>query len=235
MRRRLRPEQTSKGAPKWMVTFSDLITLVLVFFILLFSMSQIDVNKFKAIAGSLNNDEILEYNSSIVPSDTPKEKDEQEESLDTLLSEIKSYLHESGLGDVIVATRTERGVVLVLEEQVLFQSGDATIRKDAYPFLNKIGQLITNIPHFVKVEGHTDNNPIQTYQYPSNWELSTARASSVIRYLISHHDLDPARFAAVGYGETRPIVPNDTASNLQKNRRVEVIIADPANKSETTP
>jgi chemotaxis protein MotB len=80
----------------------------------------------------------------------------------------------------------------------------------------------------VKVEGHTDNRPIGTYRFPSNWELSSARASSVIRYIIQTENLDPKRFIAVGYGDTRPIAPNDTRENLQKNRRVEVIITDPA-------
>ncbi|MFI8686031.1 flagellar motor protein MotS [Rossellomorea sp. NPDC077527] len=239
MKRRRRPASEPKGAPKWMVTFSDLITLILVFFILLFSMSQIDIVKFRTIADSFQQRQILEFYPSVIPFDDPSAEPEMEsddsqqqgseddQDLNALLSNIQSYLKENKLNDVIVATRTERGVVLVLQEQALFDSGEATVLPAAYPFLNKVGDLLTRIPNFVKVEGHTDNRPIDTYRFPSNWELSSARASSVIRYLTKTENLDPTRFIAVGYGDTRPIAPNDTSENLQKNRRVEIIITDP--------
>ncbi|MFI8574819.1 flagellar motor protein MotS [Rossellomorea aquimaris] len=241
MKRRRRQASQPTGAPKWMVTFSDLITLILVFFILLFSMSQIDIVKFRTIADSFQQRQILEFYPSVIPFENPsaepemeKEKTQPQNSegtdkeLNQLLADIQSYLNENKLSDVVVATRTERGVVLVLQEQALFASGEATVLEDAYPFLNKVGDLLSRIPNFVKVEGHTDNRPIGTYRFPSNWELSSARASSVIRYLVQTENLDPKRFIAVGYGDTRPIAPNDTRENLQKNRRVEVIITDPA-------
>ncbi|WP_044339449.1 flagellar motor protein MotS [Rossellomorea aquimaris] len=241
MKRRRKQASQPTGAPKWMVTFSDLITLILVFFILLFSMSQIDIVKFRAIADSFQQRQILEFYPSVIPFENPSAEPEVEmekmqtqsseqadKELQQLLEDIQSYLNENKLSDVIVATRTERGVVLVLQEQALFASGEATVLEDAYPFLNKVGDLISRIPNFVKVEGHTDNRPINTYRFPSNWELSSARASSVIRYIIQTENLDPKRFIAVGYGDTRPIAPNDTRENLQKNRRVEVIITDPA-------
>ncbi len=244
MKLKQRKTDNKPSAPFWMVTFSDLITLILVFFILLFSMSQIDIVKFKAIAESFQQRQILEFYPSVIPNEnpsaqpdteTPAEDPEESESeenadeqLNRLLSEINEYLEENNLGDVVVATRTERGVVLVLEEQVLFQSGKATVLERAYPFLDKVGDLLSRIPNFVKVEGHTDNRPISTAQFPSNWELSSSRASGVIRYLLLNHDLDPKRFMAVGYGDTRPIAPNDTSENLQKNRRVEIIISDPS-------
>jgi chemotaxis protein MotB len=240
MKRRRRPVSQPQGAPKWMVTFSDLITLILVFFILLFSMSQIDIVKFRTIADSFQQRQILEFYPSVIPFDNPSAEPEMEsedskpqgdgedQDLNSLLANIESYLEENKLSDAVVANRTERGVVLVLQEQALFASGEATVLPDAYPFLNKVGVLLSEIPNFVKVEGHTDNRPINTYRFPSNWELSSARASSVVRYLIRTENLDPKRFIAVGYGDTRPIAPNDTGENLQKNRRVEVIITDPA-------
>ncbi|KPL59155.1 flagellar motor protein MotS [Rossellomorea vietnamensis] len=240
MKRRRRPASQPPGAPKWMVTFSDLITLILVFFILLFSMSQIDIVKFRTIADSFQQRQILEFYPSVIPFDNPSAEPEMEsedskqqgneanQDLNSLLATIQSYLKENKLSDAIVATRSERGVVLVLQEQALFASGEATVLPDAYPFLNKVGVLLSEIPNFVKVEGHTDNRPINTYRFPSNWELSSARASSVVRYLITTEDLDPKRFIAVGYGDTRPVAPNDKVENLQKNRRVEVIITDPA-------
>lgn len=229
--RRIRPNP-KKGAPAWMVTYSDLVTLILVFFVLLFSMSQIDLIKFNAIAESFRAHSLLDSYPSIKDNQNPNEgeisnNESEEVTLDHLLTEITAYLEEFGLEDVIAATRTERGVVLVLQEQVLFDSGEASLIDESYPFLDKVGMLLAEMSNLVKVEGHTDNRPITTYQYPSNWELSTARSSSVIRYFIENHQLDSRRFVAVGYGETRPIAPNDTADNLKQNRRVEIIIADP--------
>ncbi|OIU70868.1 flagellar motor protein MotS [Rossellomorea aquimaris] len=245
MKRRRRPPEPRSHAPRWMVTFSDLITLILVFFILLFSMSQIDIVKFRAIADSFQQKDILDFEPSIIPSEQPSGKnnlemtgeiadreEKQEEELRGLLSDIRSYLRENGLDEIVTATRTERGVVLVLPEQSLFDSGEADVLPSSYLFLDKVGALLERIPNFVKVEGHTDNRPISTSQFPSNWELSSARASSVIRYLTSTEDLDPKRFIAVGYGDTRPVAPNDTEENLQKNRRVEIIISDPAYENE---
>jgi chemotaxis protein MotB len=242
MRFKKRPQKVSKGAPLWMVTFSDLVTLILVFFILLFSMSQIDIIKFRAISESFKEREILDFNPSMIPLENPPEiqegedDDNQEENesesmeeadLQNLLSEIEAFLVENGLEDVILANRTERGVVLVLDEQVLFETGEAEIIGGSNAFLNKVGSMLKNMTNIVKVEGHTDNRPITTFRYPSNWELSTARPSSVIRYMVEHYQLDSSRFIAVGYGETRPIVPNTSPENWEKNRRVEIVISDP--------
>ncbi|NLP52012.1 flagellar motor protein MotS [Bacillus sp. RO1] len=247
MKRRKRKVSVESGAPKWMVTFSDLFMLVLVFFILLFSMSQIDLVKFKAVAESFKQVNILDYNPSAVPFEHPTDfsvntestnnqedvsKNQEvaqanEDSLQELLVEVQTFLAENDLEDVVVANRTERGIVLVLEEKVLYETAEARILPIAHPFLDKVGTLLTKIPNLVKVEGHTDNRPISTEKFPSNWELSAARASSVIRYLIDSHDLDPERFIAVGYGDTRPIVENTSDANYQKNRRVEIVISDP--------
>jgi chemotaxis protein MotB len=245
MKRRRRQPDPKSNAPRWMVTFSDLITLILVFFILLFSMSQIDIVKFRAIADSFQQKDILDFDPSIIPSEQTSgeprmemtgeisdREQKQEEELRGLLSDIRSYLKENGLDEIVTATRTERGVVLVLPEQSLFDSGEADVLPSSYLFLDKVGALLERIPNFIKVEGHTDNRPISTSKFPSNWELSSARASSVIRYLTSTEDLDPKRFIAVGYGDTRPVAPNDTEDNLQKNRRVEIIISDPAYENE---
>ncbi|MGM7636365.1 flagellar motor protein MotS [Bacillus sp. Hm123] len=228
-----RPRKKPKGAPKWMVTFADLVTLVLVFFILLFSMSQIDIVKFKAIAQSFRQQAAFENQSSIVPGEYPSEEmkkeqgQKEEESLNKLAKEVQQYLKENGLEDVATANRTERGVVLVLQEKILFNTADAVVVDEAHSFLNQIGKMLESKPNIIKVEGHTDNRPIKNNYYPSNWELSSARASSVIRFLSANHEIDAKRFIAVGYGDTRPLVPNTNSDNMQKNRRVEIIITDP--------
>lgn len=250
----------SEGAPKWMVTYSDMVTLILVFFILLFSMSQIDLVKFDAISESFKNRMIFDFYPSPVPMENPTENTsdqesgknsnefenptqlenvtdrddkaiENEDALDELMKDVESYLDENELNNVISASRNERGVVLVLQELILFDSGEADILSKGKPFLNKIGSLLTKIPNKVKVEGHTDNKPMASFRYPSNWELSGARASSVVRYLVKEDKFSPSRFTIVGHGDTKPLVPNDSAANMNKNRRVEIVILEGTEKN----
>lgn len=253
-----RKQKKDSGGPKWMTTYADMVTLILVFFILLFSMSQINLVKFDAIAESFRNRAIFDFYPSPVenenqteqtkiqengelsnefeePTDSPGNLAEKEmtdaeaaKDLQQLKEEVDQYLENNQLNDIISANQTERGIVLILEEQLLFETSQAEILDGAKPFLSKVGTLLRNIPNFVKVEGHTDNRQISTFRYPSNWELSGARASSVIRYLLDNTEgLDPKRFTAVAYGETRPIAPNNSSENWRKNRRVEIVILKP--------
>lgn len=245
---RKRQKNEDKGAPKWMVTFSDLMTLILVFFILLFSMSVVDATKFRAVAESFQQRAIFDFYPSVVPFENPAEditvkrdpsddvvdplkdqnnKDADNQELVQLFEEVQEFLEQNQLTDFISASKDDRGVVLVLQERPLFQSGEAQILDGAKPFLGKVADLLEKIPNLVKVEGHTDSVPMNTFRYPSNWELSGARASSVIRYLLESGDLEPHRFLAVGYADTRPVAPNTTPENLAKNRRVVIVISDP--------
>ncbi|MFB5663909.1 flagellar motor protein MotS [Alteribacillus sp. HJP-4] len=246
-----RQRKPEKGSPRWMVTFSDMILLILVFFVMLFSMSVIDAKKFEAISESFQTRDILEYFPAVEEADNPNDNEDEaaaeaqtltqeEESgaeedeleLERLLVEVEEYLEENDLNEYISATRDDRGVVLVLQEQLLFDTAEADILPEAEPFLNKVATLLDTLPNLVKVEGHTDDRPISTYRYPSNWELSGARASSVIRFLTDITDLNADRFIATGYGETRPIAPNDSKENLRTNRRVVIVISDPAFEDE---
>ncbi|WP_058307072.1 flagellar motor protein MotS [Gracilibacillus massiliensis] len=256
-RRNKRPE--SKGAPKWMTTYSDMVTLILVFFVLLFSMSQIDAEKFRAIAEAFRSETIFEAMPSIIEEQHPTENTEvlkeeenddkqedttpaddeqngseqnavtktpEQDELDELLAEVENFLNENDLNQVISATRTDQGVVLVLQESVLFDTGEADVLNPAKPFLNKVSTLLSNIPNEVRVEGHTDDRPIASYRYPSNWELSGARASSVIRHILESNDFNESRFIAAGFGDTRPVASNDSEEGWSANRRVEIVILD---------
>ena len=236
------------GSPAWMTTYSDLVTLLLCFFVLLYSMSQIDVARFEAVAESFRNRIIFFEGSpskidfeSTSDSATAREQDPDLEkdnfigsegltpnqrSLEELLTVVEGFLEENQLQDVITANRTDQGVVLILQERLLFDSGQAVLKSEGEPFLDKVALLLSNIPNYVRVEGHTDDRPISTRQYPSNWELSGARASSVIRHILASGDFNEQRFIASGYGDTRPIVPNDSSDNWQKNRRVEIVILE---------
>lgn len=249
---RRRQQKQAKGAPIWMVTFSDLMTLILVFFILLFSMSVVDATKFRAVAESFQDRAIFDFYPSLVPFDNPAEdidikrdpfddsldplddpqKNGTDQELDKLLQEVQQFLLNNQLNDVISASRDDRGVVLVIQERTLFETAEAEILEGARPFLTKVGTLLSGIPNLVKVEGHTDSRPISTFRYPSNWELSGARASSVIRFLVQNSNVESERFMAVGYGETKPVVPNTSSENLKKNRRVVIVISDPTDSED---
>ncbi|WP_027964232.1 flagellar motor protein MotS [Halalkalibacillus halophilus] len=262
--KRKRPQRT---APLWMVTYSDMVTLILVFFILLFSMSQIDAIKFNAVAESYRQNVIFDFMPSAIPLENPTDYEESEDDgdltdeelegdeleeeneedfeqefeeefedegesesgeqeLTELREEVEQYSEDNELSQLIYANRTERGVVLVLQEQVLFETAEANLVDEGLPFLNKVGALLENIPNNVKVEGHTDARPINSAIYPSNWELSGARASSVVRYFIEELEMDETRFQAVGFSDTRPIVENDGPESWEQNRRVELVITE---------
>lgn len=124
----------------------------------------------------------------------------------------------------MTAKRDERGVVLVLQEAVLFDTGEAKVLKNAETLLHQIAVLLQTIPNDIQVEGHTDSRNISTYRYPSNWELSAARASGVIQYFTSKEKLPSKRFIAVGYADTKPVKDNKTNEHMKENRRVEIVI-----------
>ena len=261
MERRPRRKK-NKGAPRWMVTYSDMITLILVFFILLFSMSQIDQLKFESITESFQSRGILDFLPSNIPSADPSgdsafgddgdkdenDKDEKKEpdlnslidqleewekkadALAALMTNVEKFLETEDLGDVITAKRTEEGVILVLQDSILFDSGEANILDTGKPFLDEVGNLLKGIPNKVRVEGHTDTRPISTFRYPSNWELSGARAGSVVRYFSDEMKLNQNRFQIAGYGDTKPVADNDSSASMAKNRRVEIVILDEAHE-----
>ncbi|NGP44198.1 flagellar motor protein MotB [Bacillaceae bacterium SIJ1] len=219
-------ENAKTGGTSWIVTYADLVTLVLVFFILLFSISQVDSTKLEEAVQSFktasttsmqtkeiaSSDGVLEGGRAVI------------DPLDELLKKVKLYLQENGLDGQIQASRDERGVVLVLNERVLFHTAEAIVLPEGQDVLRSVGEFLHTIPNFIEVEGHTDVRPISTYRYPSNWELSTARASSVIRFLTNSYDLDPTRFRAVGLGATQPVVTGNDPEQLAQNRRVEIVI-----------
>jgi chemotaxis protein MotB len=145
--------------------------------------------------------------------DSNKMSNEVKDSLEELVS-------EAGVG----ASTTEEGVVIRLDESVLFDSGVAAINKNAFSVLSAVIGVIGKISSPVRVEGHTDNIPIRTDRFPSNWELSVARAVNVVKHFVERGGILPQRLSVAGYGDSRPLVPNDTFENRARNRRVEIIL-----------
>lgn len=235
-------EEQGGGAPEWMVTFSDAMTLLMVFFILLFSMSTIDEKKEQALTSAFNNifngggnnpimgegvgDDILMNSGEDDQSIQEFDEEEQRESLLQILNEI---IEKKGLRDYISVEKVERGVSVILVDSLLFQSGRADLKVESKEVLEDIAVVLNEIDNQIIIEGHTDNLPIHTYMFASNWELSTARAVVVTRFLVENAGVNPTRISAQGYGEFRPIALNDTAENKAKNRRVNILIL---NRSE---
>ncbi|MFT8872890.1 MAG: flagellar motor protein MotB [Sporolactobacillus sp.] len=241
--------ESHENSDRWMVTYSDLITLLLVFFIVMFSMSSVQNEKFNSLISTLkqqfNGSSILESmgypateqgqadSKSIVTlkkSHTSSKKQSSDDvdtrRLDSLYTQINKYIEDNHLSPEVTLEETPRGVQLTFREQILFDLGKADLKPEALPILQKIGGLINQVNNEVSVEGFTDNTPYSSHNSPfqNNWELSGARAQTVMNYLIDNDHLQPNRFHFVGYGEYRPVVPNDTPEHKAMNRRVNIVI-----------
>lgn len=231
MAKKRRPKSEEPGSPLWMTTFSDLMTLILVFFVLLFSMSAIDIVKFQAFIASFQGSGVLDWGDmpleEIAPepenplSETPPAPDY---SLMEVYEMVEATLAEAGLEDRVTLRYEEAGVALDIQDRVLFDAAKADLKLGARAILDPLADLFQKLPFQIHVEGHTDSRPISNAVFPSNWELSGARASRVIRYYTEERKLDPHRFTALGYGEFKPVAPNDTERNMQLNRRVVMVI-----------
>lgn len=223
----------SEGAPEWMCTFADLMSLLLCFFVLLLSFSELDRKKFKEIAGALA--QAFGVQRKIVTYDIPKGEKiiakqfdmdvvatrEREELGKQLANEIKAHLkEEEGLVDI---KASKDGIVIRMMGETTFDIGKAEIKKEMEPILLKIGRMLENTKGDILIAGHTDNVPV-TGKWRSNLELSLARARAVTEFLLAHSQLAPERIATMGYGEFRPIASNDTQEGRQRNRRVEIIL-----------
>jgi len=215
-----------------MTTYSDLITQILIFFVLLFSFSSIDKSKFNAAMLSLQGSLGIIDGGMVIHEGDFIEGGEVEELLisaqeqqefELLQEEVEEIVTEENLKGVQV-NLDERGLVIRLIEGVLFDSGKADIKDEAKDILDKLAPLLKETHKHIRIEGHTDNLPIHTREFPSNWELSTARAVNVVKYMIEKHNFSPYILSAAGYGEYRPIAPNDSAKNRSLNRRVDIII-----------
>lgn len=237
-------EEEESGGDDWILTYGDLMTQLVCFFVLLISFSSINAAKLQqalmsiqeALGGSGAG--VLTAMPSAIE-DLPKSSqyDINDQRLIELESKISEYIERQKLSDHVETKMTKEGLVITLnqkEKSVFFDSADAKIKEEAYPILNEIGKLISNLPNNVRIEGHTDIRPINTAQFPSNWELSTMRATNVLRYLSSNSNIASKRFSAAGYGPYRPIAPNDTQANMAKNRRVEIIILNSKVDDKTT-
>jgi chemotaxis protein MotB len=216
-------------APFWMTTYGDIMTLLVTFFVLLISMSEIRMKKFKdAISNFQRQPGVLSGRSSVVPvrnSASSMNQSKARKRNERYQAFLKK-LQEKGLADDIQANLVEDGIHVVIADSLMFRTGRARLIEPSRSVLRLLTDLLTDDIKSVVIEGHTDDRPIDTERFPSNWELSTARAAASVRFLQENApDFDPSRFTAVGYGSTQPRATNETADGRARNRRVEILFS----------
>jgi len=185
--------QIGRPTPTWMLTYADMMTQVLIFFVMMF-----------ALASAMNEMQLI-----------------------NLKKKLEAYVTEQQLENYIGLTINEKGLVVSLREKLMFDSGGAEIYQEAKDILKDITKEIGDVPNNTRIEGHTDNVPIGPElksKFPTNWELSTARATNVTRYLLETLNFPPQRISSAGYGEYQPVVDNDTEEHRGMNRRVDIVV-----------
>lgn len=192
---------------RWVISYADLVTLLLALFLVMYAINTANL---KANAVGKNNATI---NTELKKIQTVKMPELEKE----LISELKN-------DENVVLLKDTRGLIIRLKDNILFGSAESEIQPEAYKTLNKVIDILSKIDNPVIIEGHTDSFPIKSEKYSSNWELSTARATSVIDYLVDSKRINPRRLSAVGYGEFVPVAENTSNSGRTKNRRVDIII-----------
>ena len=219
------------GSPAWMTTFGDMMTLLLVFFVLLYSFSSMDVKKFKGYMsalqsqlGILEGGKTISENPNIDAGTLGQDYAQAPENIEKIMKELNNYIEKNNLSDRVDVENKKKGLVVSLTGEILYEEGKAEIQNEGSEVLSKISELLKDVPNDIMIEGHTDNVPIETAEFPSNWELSTARAVNVIKFLSEEKGFNPARLSAAGYADHRPVADNDTAEGRAENRRIEVIV-----------
>ncbi len=261
----------SADEERWLLTYADMITLLMALFMVLFSISSVNISKFETLKGVLQDafsPRLMEGGAGVVsgggqdelnrPSPQPpipalapialdfqtagegkSSSDREQEDFKRLQRQLDAYARANGFADSVETEIRPRGLVIrVLTDRVLFDSGSAVIKAPAVPLLAQIARLVNlDARHPVAVEGHTDPVPIATGRYPSNWELSSGRAASVVRFLAAG-GIGAARLSATGFADLRPIAANSTDQGRSRNRRGEIVLLRLGDRSQggsTTP
>jgi chemotaxis protein MotB len=266
------------GDERWLLTYADMITLLMALFMVLFSISSVNISKYQVLQRALQKAfmggvldggksfqqgeptriqgvqsatasqqtdpsfQIMSHNliGKVAPQ-TPAQKAaekklaaEEQSNLEQIQRQVESYAQLHGFSGLIKTSIDERGLVIrLLTDKVLFDSGHGTLKPTATPILTEVTHLLedTKFSNGIRVEGNTDNVPISGGEFPSNWELSTARANAVLEFFI-HHGVSESRFTVAGYADQNPIAPNDSAAGRALNRRVDVVVLRKVTQSQ---
>lgn len=230
-----------EASEAWLLPYSDLMTLLLALFIALFAISQTDQTKLNQLAQAFSaafnmggpsffnqaGPNVSYQRQLMSDEDVGNQAYLQEnQSLQDLKDQLDAYIMQNSLEDQLSTQLEEEGLMIRIKERALFPSGSADLVPESQRIGPIVAGLLAAVPERVLISGHTDTDPINNAQFPSNWELSSVRAMTFMKYLLSiNNQLNPARFSAIGYGEYRPIALNDTPEHKQANRRVEILIA----------
>lgn len=235
-----REDEVPEGVPTWYLSFSDMMTNMFVFFALLVSMGTIEQEKFRLMSESLRSAfgseakgsggshrrlEVI-HGTAVVDESSVGSVDEVgalvNKEVGNIMTDVKQFVTKNKMGDKISAHTDYRGVVITISDIVLFPEGEARITSEGIKTIKQIFDMVKELDYEVKIEGHTDNTPIQTERFPSNWELASSRASDVARRLVEA-GFPPEKIGVVGYAGFRPKVPNDSPEHRAMNRRIEVV------------
>jgi chemotaxis protein MotB len=221
------PHEAPANDQGWLTTFNDLATLLMVFFVLLFSMGSLDVKRFKNFQNALQSAMGVLHEGRHAPvgliSEATKGEAQPGET-SPAPADSNDALEQIQQTRGLEAKYTSRGIELTLNDNLLFQSGSATLTAGGVSLLERVSRIIKPLKRRIRVEGHSDNVPIATARYPSNWELSTARAVNVVKFFVHQGRIDPHLLSAAGYADVKPRAPNDSKVQRAKNRRVEIIL-----------
>lgn len=217
----------------WLITYSDMITILLCFFIIFFLFTSEELTSLHTVKESLNNQldilsnenkDLKMKNENLAAQLFGLHKNGKDPTASS--DDFMTFLEKNNLQDQVDVIENERGLLIRFRDSVLFQSGKAGISQDGYLLLDKIGEQLQQVNNNIIVEGYTDNVPIRTKEYPSNWELSVARSIEVVKYLTETTGIARNRVSVSGYGERNPIDSNSTEEGRANNRRIEIIIAN---------
>ena len=261
----MRKKHRSEKAPnpeRWLISYADFITLLFAVFVTLYAISQVDKRKVEEVAVSVRGSFGYEQHRSgsvvpslvetvdlrppppVVVSQPPPVSSEtappgvlvEAEQFASIKEGIISVIQTKGEQEKVKVAMDNRGLVVSLKEAGFFDSGSATIRPDALPLLQEVVNLLAASASPIRIEGHTDNVPVHSKAFQSNWELSTARATNLVHYLVDTMHFNPTRLTALGYGEFRPIADNGDEPGRARNRRVDlVLLSSEGEKGEPLP
>ena len=218
---------------RWLVSYADFITLLFAFFVVMYSVSSVNEGKYRVLSNSLvqsfssskavGNPTVLDLPIAKSREIVVKEKPDAKSQARSYLK-VANAITTAKVPQGVKVTSSDRGLSIRIKDDALFHSGSASMNPKVQEFLDLVAGLIKDLPNMIAVEGHTDNQSIRTADFPSNWDLSTARANTLVRYLIDSHHLASNRFSSTGYAGTRPIESNDTQEGRSSNRRVELVV-----------
>lgn len=244
MRRRKKPPEEHENHERWLVSYADFITLLFAFFVVMYAISSVNEGKYRVLSDSLVNafksppttdqplhlDQPQSAPQRIKPAPLHKPETEAErkikkqtEDMRQMAQDLLKVLAPLVKDNRVKITQSLRGVTVEINASVLFAPGQATLQTESEKALTAVAHVLAQAPNRIQVEGHTDDLPINTPFYPSNWELSSARASSVVR-LFAANGVAPERMVAIGYADNRPVVPNTDNASRARNRRVTILI-----------